>query len=193
MYRGIAISGKAGAGKDTACNELMRNDSRYVRISFADELKRIAGELTGLDFTDEKVKEANRWFLQVLGTELMRRFDENYWVKKAVAKAERLIAEGKIPICTDARFPNEIDALKAAGFYAVRLNVSEDVQRARGREPTYHASEIALDDYKGFNMNFNSGMITCTPQKLARAIETFGGFNGYLAGMLQDVRTGNQS
>ena len=178
-FSGIAISGKAGAGKDTICAELMKDDTRFVRISFADELKRIASELTGLDFFDEKVKEEYRWFLQVLGTELMRRFDENYWVKKAVAKAQSLMAEGKIPICTDARFPNEMKALQDIGFYATRLDVSEEVQRQRGREPTQHASEIALDDYTGFSLRINSGR--ASPPRIAGAILTFGCFNGYLA------------
>ncbi len=177
-FRGIAISGKAGAGKDTTCAELMKKDERFVRISFADELKRIASELTGLDFFDEKVKEQYRWFLQILGTELMRRFDENYWVKKAVAKAQGLIAAGKIPICTDARFPNEMKALQEIGFYAVRLDVTEEAQRARGREPTQHASEIALDTFAGFNLNLNSDPVT--PLQCANAVMTFGGFNGYL-------------
>ncbi len=151
-FKGVAISGKAGAGKDTTCAALLASDPRYVRLSFADEVKRIASELTGLDFFNEEVKETNRWFLQVLGTELMRRFDENYWVKRAIVKAQELISQGKIIVCTDARFPNEMEALKSIGCFSVRLEVSPDEQVKRGRKTTHHASETALDDYKGFDL-----------------------------------------
>lgn len=47
----IGIAGRAGSGKDTVADLLVR-DHRFVKIAFADPLKRICKKV--FDFTDEQ-------------------------------------------------------------------------------------------------------------------------------------------
>lgn len=104
---------------------------------------------------------------QVWGTGVRRAQDENYWVDKAVVDIIRSIesypdkgslspSNPLVVYITDARFPNEIDALVEIGAYAARLNVSPEQQRRRilsrdglevSDEQLSHLSETALDNY----------------------------------------------
>lgn len=97
--------------------------------------------------------------LQFWGTEVRRSKDEDYWVRKTLIAAMNSIIEGKNVYITDARFPNEIDALVAVGAKTFRLLVSPEAQNARVMkrdgipvmpEAQQHASETALDGYSGF-------------------------------------------
>lgn len=99
--------------------------------------------------------------LQVYGTQYKRAKDPDHWVKKAVKAVEEAMSAGVTPYFTDARFPNEVDALKELGGAAVRLNVSAEGQerrlllrdgRAPNREELEHVSETALDDYEDFDV-----------------------------------------
>lgn len=155
---GIALSGKAGTGKDTIARIIMEHDDLFERVSFADQVKDMAGKLTGLNFHDEDIKVEYRWFLQEFGTDLMRKFDDNFWVKKTIDKCKQLNAEGKYPIVTDVRFPNEADALRREGMLLVRLEAMPSTREARGRPVSDHISETALDAYR----NWDYFMITDT-------------------------------
>ena len=99
--------------------------------------------------------------LQYYGTEVRRKSDPDYWVKKAVAAAEAALSAGDSVVFTDARFPNEVTGLQSIGGFAVRLEVSPEVQLERlkqrdGYVPQEammtHPSETALDGFTGFDV-----------------------------------------
>jgi DivIVA domain-containing protein len=78
---------------------------------------------------------------------------------------------------TDARFVNELDAIKAIGGYIARLDVSTDVQAERimGRDGTAvtdsmrnHISETAADHYDKFDIVLDTDHET--PDELAKSI-----------------------
>lgn len=104
--------------------------------------------------------------LQYFGTQFRRAQDPDYWVKLAVANATQAIEKGQYPYFTDARFPNEVQALVDMGALAVRLELTPEEQARRlqgrdGRVPDAkelnHQSETALDGYTGFHI-----VIPCT-------------------------------
>lgn len=55
-----------------------------------------------------------RQFLQNLGVAIRSR-DPNFWVKVAISKIQKILEEGGRVVVTDARFDNEIQALKSLG------------------------------------------------------------------------------
>lgn len=102
-----------------------------------------------------------RRVLQFWGTEVRRAERDDYWVSKAVGTALAHAADGHSLYYTDGRFPNEIAGSQNIGFLVVRLEVSPEVQAQRlsardGLAPDpvslIHPSEIALDDYPGFDL-----------------------------------------
>jgi hypothetical protein len=113
-----------------------------------------------------------RRVLQFWGTEIRRAQQFDYWVCKAAVEAMTAAANGRHVFYTDGRFPNEISASQQLGFLVVRLEVSPEVQAMRlaqrdGLRPDpaslIHPSEIALDDYRGFDLvTSNEGSFDAT-------------------------------
>lgn len=98
--------------------------------------------------------------LQLLGTDIRRQQDDNYWVKKTLSYIVKQLASGTSVFISDVRFLNEIKALEDLGAPTIRMFVTPEVQRERliGRdgsapseEALNHPSEVSLDDY-GFDI-----------------------------------------
>jgi len=144
MYQGIALCGRAGTGKDSA---YLRLGPDFMRVSFAEQVKILAKQITGVDFLDENVKSQpkNRAFLQHLGTDLMRKmWDDDFWVRQAESKCISALNADFTPVLTDTRFPNEIEMARANDYLIVRLEASPETLEQRGRPMTDHVSETAL-------------------------------------------------
>ncbi len=147
------------------------------QFAFADELKSICMKLFGLSWTqcygsdedknsftsvklDDLSKTAGisitpvegsefataRQVLQYFGTEVVRKIHANAWVNATLKNVEA--AGSQIAVITDVRFPEEVEAIQAAGGYVVRL--------LRNPYADKHASERALDKYEGFNLVFDN-------------------------------------
>jgi hypothetical protein len=159
----IALTGYAGAGKDTV-GEILVEQHGFHRVSFAAALKRMAMRLDpilevepDLDTAPYKARlsficdmyggleqakqlPAVRTFLQFLGTEVVREtFGRDAWVQ-AARLPEALAEYGKV-VVTDCRFKNEAAAVASLGGYVVRV-VRPGVEAVNG-----HASEHDLDDW----------------------------------------------
>jgi hypothetical protein len=79
-----------------------------------------------------------RTLLQWWGTEYRRAQDPDYWVKKTMAKISEDHPE--VALISDLRFPNEVEGIRNAGGYVVRVDrigFKSDVPE--------HVSERALD------------------------------------------------
>jgi hypothetical protein len=145
MKKIISVSGRIGAGKDTVADYLVANHN-YVKMSFAASLKDVVASVFGWDRTlldgstlesrqwreqtdlwwSEKLNMPHltpRWVLQYWGTDLCRvHFHDKIWV--ASLEKKLLSVSDKIVI-TDARFFNELDAIKNNMGYTVRVERGE--------------------------------------------------------------------
>lgn len=172
----IGIGHTARVGKDTAAHALVR-DLGYTRIGFADALKELAMEVdpmvlrmvgavnvrpnhgtlkwvvqtNGWEDAKQKTPEIRR-ILQNLGVGCRRVFGEDVWVDRVMRKAQS-VEKLVIP---DVRFPNEAEAIKAAGGYLVKIE--RNVYLPLGGT---HESETALLDFDGWDLVIpNHGTIT---------------------------------
>lgn len=138
----ISLSGSAGAGKDYLAT-ILREKWGVVPLSFAEPMKRLAGEVLGLTLADvERIKadkthekhHAMRYVLQHIGTNVFRDgWDENVWVDNLLRRADAIARGDVLPkpkvgaawvpprgvVVTDCRFTNEWAALGRAGFLRV--------------------------------------------------------------------------
>lgn len=122
-----------------------------------------------------------RLVLQYWGTEVRRKQDDNYWVKRALRDAVASIAHGNSVYFTDVRFPNEVEWAQRLGFPVIRLEVDHETQRQRhvhrdGSEPDAqalrHPSETSLDGYEGFDAVIdNSGALAETVEAICQLLE----------------------
>lgn len=195
----IAFIGKAGAGKDTA-GALLIEHFGYRRLSFADKLREVAVDLWGEEARNDRDK------LQGLGV-TVRKIEPDTWVNAALAKlttdvdgTERICVAPTVQVdeagtttvapatwhpvvVTDLRFPNEAEALTAAGFVTVRIE-SDRTRRIRRLEANgklglgdweTHESETALDSWPEQYRVTNDADLPSLFAELVRVITTFRG------------------
>lgn len=116
----ISLSGMARSGKSTVAKHLVENMG-FTEISFAKSLKKhigagvfdlsyeqLYGELK--EVVDARYGIAPRMILQ-LGGEYMRKIYKGIWVERALSEIE----EGKDYVISDARYRNELEAIKEKG------------------------------------------------------------------------------
>lgn len=143
----IGIVGFAGSGKGTVGDILIR-DYDFHRLSFADGVKDAVAAIFGWprhllegdtsesrDFREAPdawwskkfgYEVTPRFMLQKMGTEAGRDvFHDQVWVHALARKAEQY----KNVVIPDVRFPNEIDYIKDAGGFVIRV--------VRGKEPKW--------------------------------------------------------
>lgn len=172
----IGLMGYAQSGKDTVAGFL--DKFGYERVAFADALR---GVLYGTDpivgsyedgewpgFKDDQgdvrlraIVDRHGWdrakqepevraLLQRLGTEGAREnIGQNVWIDAALRK----VKPGGRYVFTDVRFPNEADAILAAGGTLWRI------ERPGVEAVNAHASETALDDYPVSLVLLNGGTL----------------------------------
>lgn len=159
--RWVTLSGPAQSGKDTLGRILVENYG-WTRIAFADPLKEMALAIDpwidtcehewdlerlsklvadqGWESAKKHYPEVRR-FLQKLGTDAVRTHTPSYWVDIAVQRASEA---GTSVVFTDARFPNECQAIRDAGGF----NIAIDGEVSLTGENAAHASENALAAYR---------------------------------------------
>jgi len=123
--RPIAISGKMCSGKSTLLKLIQSKEPSYERVSLGDPVKEVARNYF---LMPKGVKD--RPLLQQIG-QRFRTINPNVWVDLLHAKADSLIAENKIPICDDVRFPNELNSMISRDWTIIRLHITEDEQKKR--------------------------------------------------------------
>lgn len=143
----LVLIGKAGAGKDTVADMiygLFRGQKRPRSMRFSEPLKRAVADIFGwsaqylgdMKYKEERLPYAlltydgrpmwtRREVLQYIGTDVFRTMDPAVWIKAALrdaaGRANMFDCNGFI--CTDCRFPNELEALVGAfkETFVVRL------------------------------------------------------------------------
>ena len=171
MVKVITISGKAQAGKDTTArllkDQLNSNGRNVVILHYADLLKYQATTLFGWN---GKKDETGRSLLQKLGTDIVRKYNENYWADYVVGVLKMYDGEWDYALIPDARFPNEIAMMKA-NFDTISLKVVSDYDNGLTTEQQNHPSETALDDFEFDYTLFNDRTIPGLGEALQKFIK----------------------
>lgn len=170
----IGISGKAGAGKDTAAkmlevlyanpnisyedfaNRRYKNFADIQIVHFADTLKETAQVLFRIGEWETNTQEGKKttinWIgktvrelLQGIGQGLRDAIDFDIWVKILFANTEGWSNY----IIADVRYPNEIKAIKERNGILLRID-------REGAGAGNHSSETALDDYKEWDVHIEN-------------------------------------
>jgi hypothetical protein len=149
----IAITGHAGAGKDTAASAISSIYDRAYSLPFAAPLKEVCASLFNIPlehFHSREKKELKnhmwgmspREIAQMFGTEAMRNtFGTDFWIRVWNNKATTYNF-ANIIIVPDVRFQNELDFLSSKG--AVVLRITRDGWDGNVGVPN-HPSEDSLD------------------------------------------------
>ena len=143
----IILSGHAGAGKDTVadfiCENLKTKEYSVLKIHYADLLKYICTKFFNWD---GKKDEKGRTLLQTVGTDLVRKKNENFWID-FVLDCVKLFNMWDYVIIPDARFPNEIGRVKLKGYEVLHIRVNRESNILTDKQ-RLHESETALDNIK---------------------------------------------
>lgn len=156
----VGVSGFIGSGKDTLADYLITFKG-FRRMSFAEPLKDAISAIFGWDrellegrtaHSREWREQVDTWWakrldlphltprfvLQQWGTEVGRRaFHDDIWIASVENKLRNI--KDNI-VLSDARFPNELKAVKSAGGITIRVN--------RGENPPWY--DAALEFNRGY-------------------------------------------
>jgi hypothetical protein len=141
----IGLGYRARSGKDTVGEILVRRFG-FMRVSFADQLKRTVGQLYRVDPFDPDFKTTalpngmtGGQALQQIGVAL-RGVDENIWIHASGLTGYAMMPNARI-VVTDVRFPNEAAAVRELGGKLWEI-------RRPGLPADSHASEIGGREIK---------------------------------------------
>lgn len=162
----IGLVGRKRSGKDTAAKFLIE-DHGYVRYAFADPLKaaalatdpivsswpaevRLSQAVKAWGWEHAKSLPEVRLYLQRFGVAMREHVNPSVWLDATMCP---VMDEARPVVITDVRFPNEADAIEAAGGILVRI------VRAEAPNDDGHVSETALDDRECGALLVNDGTL----------------------------------
>ena len=187
------ICGRMGAGKDTVAKIIQDEIPGTSTVSLAGPLKKAASELFEIPMEDLLSREGKkkpvplacgksvRQVLQILGTEVCRNINVDFWVEKAKSTIDKLFKDHDNVCITDARFLNEVHSFTGDGmYYDVYVIILRRAMDDSGN--LKHASEQGfydiLEEYafetieKGgdWNGQFGSVQVSCVDNR-AKTLE----------------------
>lgn len=163
----------AQSGKDTFAGifeKQMTAKGKKVWITHhADLLKQMAKDI--YKWNGQK-DEYGRGLLQYLGTNKVRQMRPDYWVEHILGQLD--VTDGDIDyvVIPDSRFPNEIDAYKAAGYKTINVDIQRPgYDNGLTKEQKNHPSETALRGYPSDIVIVNDGTLEEYAAKIAVFVE----------------------
>ena len=166
MTKIIAFAGRKQSGK-TTCSEFVANifTGNLLGVAqiynFADPLKKLCIDILGLSYdqcygSDENKNElvdcywdgkqlSARDVMQLVGTDMFRTMKHNVWSEAVIRRIHN--DKHDLAIIADCRFPNEVDVIKKAEGFVIKLN--------RNPFNSNHSSEVALDTNHYDQNNFD--------------------------------------
>jgi len=149
----FGIMGKRHSGKDTC----VYNVPDAIRYSFAAPLKESVKQIFELtdhqlndpiqkESIDPRYNKSPREILQWFGTDCMRKFDNDFWIKKFVSFYEKHIESGSTEtvIVTDVRFHNEADIIRKLGGVIIEIT-RPSIEHIHNKVTDLHISEKELE------------------------------------------------
>lgn len=184
MTKIIAFAGRKQSGK-TSCSWYIENlifrdfqlSHKCKTYNFADLLKKdICINILGLTYnqcygTDDHKNEITdivwngnkmsaREVMQFIGTDIFRKMKNDVWSSATIKRIKQDSMD--IAIIADCRFPNEVQAVKDAGGYVIKLT--------RNPFNSDHESEVALDEIhypqKNFDLIINNAYLSIDEQNI---------------------------
>lgn len=141
----LGLHGLKRSGKDTFANEfvgMMKENHKqsWAIDSFADPLRKLGLAMFGITEENRETEidgigKTGRQFLQIVGTEVGRQFHPDTWVRSfdyRTSKHPRVI-------CTDVRFNNEAEYIRANGGMIVHVIRPQGIA-----QKDVHASESGI-------------------------------------------------
>lgn len=143
----IAFAGRISAGKSFAAKHLVREHG-FTLLSFADPLREMLLKLdpvVGWDIendcavhlSDALLKHGDSWnllkktvyadevrrLMQMLGSDVVRHIDKDYWVKRMIARLSvQFDFASQTAVIDDVRFQNELHMVKSLGGTVVFID-----------------------------------------------------------------------
>lgn len=172
----LMISGKSCSGKDAAAflfqEKLIEKRYRVLTIHFADLVKYYA--LKYFDWNGEK-NEDGRALLQLIGTTIMRGYDEDYWARIIAEFLAAVNNDFDYALIPDWRFINEYEVVNNYNKYVTTIRVNRYdkdnnlyINPSLTPEQAAHISENQLDDFNFDYVIENKGDLTT----LEEAVDT---------------------
>lgn len=168
----VMISGKAQHGKDTVARflktALEANGYSVLVTHYGDLVKYVCKTFFGWDGNKD---EHGRTLLQHIGTDIIRKQDENYWVRFVGQMLTFFNGIWDYVLIPDCRFPNEVDYLKEIGLQAEIIHVRvirSGFISPLTKEQQSHLSEIALDAVAPDYCIYNDGSLNDLRLKVIR-------------------------
>jgi adenine phosphoribosyltransferase/phosphomevalonate kinase len=156
----ILLSAKSFVGKDTICQQIIKDHAEFKRVSVADTMKiEYMKEHPDVDLFNREQKEKHRLDLK----KFTHQFPLRYWIEKTPYCDNC--------ICTDIRTTEEIEYIQSkfpnSVVLTVRIEASDEVRSSRGWvfQSGYDDSylETQLDDYC-----FDLGVVNETQEDLVK-------------------------
>lgn len=179
----VGLIGRRRVGKDTAAAALIEDG--FFPIKFADGLKiMLRALLKSLDYSDRVVarmidgdlkeeliptlgERSPRFLMQTLGTQWGRDIvAEDVWVRIAIDRCLQV----PNAVVTDCRFPNEAEAIRAAGGVLVRIE--RKAEQWCGAYDT-HPSEVLTDELQADYSVINDGSVSDLHGKVRQVLRMF--------------------
>jgi len=119
----VGLVGNAGSGKTTVANHLVSKG--FLKIGFTDALKEMLLKAGILKYEELYIKKTyvSRWFMQKIGTDVIRnQIDQQWWIKKLDKKIKTLMDHGFNKfVVDDIRFPDEAAFIKDRGGILIKI------------------------------------------------------------------------
>jgi len=188
----IGLSGKMGSGKSTAAAYLATK-LNYAIFAFADPLKQTVQQLTDAPASSlwgpsESRTPAVRELLQVIGTDLVRKYYPDRWVtlmRRRIGTYEACtydihqmtnayhLRDTKGIIIPDVRFKNELSYLNTINATTIRI-VGKNNTVDKNNTAEAHESEVNLDSIQDASFTtviHNDGTLETLHKKLDQIIK----------------------
>ena len=173
----IGLAGFKRCGKTTVAEHITASASNWEHISFAGPIRLTTNIIFGsadssfnLERDKEKVASwagvSPREFMQKMGTEFGRSMiHPEFWVRRAMLSANRLLDEGRAVVISDVRFANEAKAIRDAGGEVWWIN-------RPGCKSDGHASEQGIPVHLVDHIIDNDGDIELLKCEVSDILET---------------------